>query len=101
MQAYGEIIQQRLKDNYCPLCSEWSSNYIDSNETAYVVPARTPYESDHILICPKSHVELQSQCEEQVLQDIYTLLHKRTSIMYWTQGTYSIYETVRSTGQNR
>jgi diadenosine tetraphosphate (Ap4A) HIT family hydrolase len=82
MQAYSELIQQRLKDNYCPLCNEWTTNYIDSNETAYVVPARTPYELDHILICPKAHLELQSQCTHQQLVDMSTLLYKWTDIMY-------------------
>lgn len=82
MQIYGELVKQRIKDGYCPLCHESSDNYIDSNDTAYIVPARTPYESDHIIICTKEHVELQSQLTTQQSTDIYALMNKRTKILY-------------------
>lgn len=91
MQTYGELIHKRIADGYCPLCHESSDHYIDHNDTAYIVPARTPYESDHIIICSKEHVELQSQLTAAQSADIHVLVDKRTKILYDRHGELVVF----------
>lgn len=81
MKTYGDLVQERLTNAYCPFCNESQECYIDSNEYAYVVPARAPYTQDHVLICPKSHVISLTECTPQELQDIWSLITKRNQIL--------------------
>jgi len=95
--AYGELVKQRLDTKYCPFCEEWQSNYIDQNESAYVISARAPYESDHVLICPKSHCSSMTELGAQELQDIRSLITKRNQILYQKHAELVIFVREGST----
>ena len=81
MATYGEMIQERLRDGYCPFCHESSEAYIDHNDSAYVVPAPAPYNQDHVLICPISHKTSMLDLRSDELADIRSLITKRNHIL--------------------
>jgi len=89
--AYGDLVQQRIQDNYCPFCEEPVTNYLDQNDTAYVMSARAPYKSDHVLVCSKSHHGSMTQLSTQELVDIRSLITKRNQILYDKHGELVIF----------
>lgn len=79
---YKSHVEMMAKDKRCPFCEEKKIFTIDENEYAFVLPARAPYHQDHILVCPKRHIDFLEELSPQETQDIHALFTKRAMILH-------------------
>ncbi len=77
MARYLDVVKKFEKDHFCPFCNEKKENILENKKYFYVIPARSPYSNDHILIVPKRHVCLLKALTHEEIIEMFQLVEKR------------------------
>lgn len=77
MVRYIDVVKKFEKKHFCPFCNEKKENMLEEKKYFYVIPARSPYTKDHILIVPKRHVCLLKALTHKELIQMHNLIDKR------------------------
>lgn len=65
----------------CPFCGDISSLIILQTETCFLTYADAPYYPDHLLVCPKRHVEHILELTKQEESEMESLQHKGLELL--------------------
>lgn len=76
MARYLDMVKKFDKKHFCPFCNENREDILENRKYFYVIPARSPYTPDHILIVPKRHVCLLKALEHKELIQMFELVAK-------------------------
>jgi len=74
---YEQALKSFKKKHSCPFCDEKKENILESRKYFYVIPARSPYAPDHILIVPQRHICLLKSLEHKELMQMHELVDRR------------------------
>lgn len=76
MTKYIDVLKKIEKKHICPFCNEKKEHMLECKKHFYVMPARSPYTKDHLLIIPKRHVYLLQGLTPEELKELFDLLAK-------------------------
>ena len=76
MARYIDVVKKFDEKHFCPFCNENKEDILENRKYFYVIPARSPYTPDHILIVPKRHVCLLKALEHKELMQMFELVAK-------------------------
>lgn len=76
MPRYIDVVKKFEKKHFCPFCNEKKEDMLEVKKYFYVIPARSPYANDHILIVPKRHVCLLKALNHEEITQMFQLVEK-------------------------
>ncbi|MBI2026288.1 MAG: HIT domain-containing protein [Deltaproteobacteria bacterium] len=78
-----EYIKSDKKKNGCILCNvqESNENIIELGEMAFVILNKYPYNSGHLMICPKRHVSSLEELQEKEMLEIFKYMKKSMKVL--------------------
>ena len=78
-----EYIKSDKKKNGCILCNvqKTNENVIQTGNLAFVVLNKYPYNSGHLMVCPKRHVSTLEALEDHEMLEIFTYLKKSMQVL--------------------
>ena len=79
---YHDALQTINAKHHCPFCREKEEHKIHEDNYMYIIPARAPYVSDHLLIIPRRHVTLLQELSHKELEALHVLVDTRSKKLH-------------------
>lgn len=79
---YITIVKNNEKKHHCPFCQEKKEHMLQEGKYFFVIPARAPYNKDHILIIPKRHVNMLTTLTHTELLEMHKLVDIRAKKLH-------------------
>ena len=79
---YHDALKTINATHHCPFCREKAEHKIHEDNFMYIIPARAPYVSDHLLIIPRRHVTFLQELSHKELEALHLLVDTRAKKLH-------------------